>query len=370
MLRSNPIIDRALDVFRLPKLYLSLSHWPECRRSGLGLAVDLLRWFFDYKTFPDNYGPCRLWEVNRSDWRFFYGSNYQAHQRAKLTREVQPKRYVILFHDKAICERLCQDPGIKMPRTYGTIRPRQEYREAIVSWLAQNPAGAVIIKPLLGAAGRDIVVARRQGAHVAIETRSGMIPLEQFELKEDALVQELVKQDARMAALSEKSLNTVRVVTMYTKDDQVIIVGASVRCGVGTSCVDNWSAGGLAVGVDVDGGVLRKYAYDKRGNQYLVHPTTQVSFEGFVIPEWHQILELATRTQRLFPCYRILGMDVGLAAGGQALLIEVNDSPDLLFQEQTSGPLLRREPVLKAFGEYDLLVNRHQWQLHQRMVGR
>jgi hypothetical protein len=39
-----------------------------------------------------------------------------------------------------------------------------------------------------------------------------------------------------------------------------------------------------------------------------------------------------------------------------------------MLQEQTSGPLLKNDEVLRAFGAYDLLVNRHQKKLYRRLL--
>ena len=370
MFRSNPRVDRAIGFFTLPVLHRRLARWPECQRSPLGIAGDLLRWFFEYKTFPDNYGPCRLWEVERGDWRSCYGSNYQAYQRAALTRNVQPARYAIVLQDKAVCERLCRDPRITMPRTYGVVGPHDDYRERIADWIGREPTGDLVIKPLSGAAGRGLVVAERRTTGVVVSNRQEETPLDRFSLDEESIVQGMVRQDPRMAAFSLRSLNTIRVVTMLTRDGRTIIVGAALRCGVEGSYVDNWSAGGVAVGVDIDSGRLRRYAHDKHGARYVEHPTTKVRFEGFAVPEWRRVLETATVTQELFPYYRLLGTDIGLGEQGEPVLIEVNDSTDLLFQEQASGPLLRRQEVLEAFGDEHLLVNRHQRELYDEQKSR
>ncbi len=370
MFLSNPIINRTVDFFTLPAVCWRLARWSDCKRSVLGLGADLLRWFFAYRTYPDNYGPCRLWEVNGDEWKYYYGSAYHPYQRAALRREVQPTRYAILFEDKALCEHLCYRGDIRMPRTWGVIEPNRDHRRVIRSWLEKSSADGLIMKPLRGAAGRGIVVARQRDGEVIVSTGSADVPIDRFHLKGAAIVQDLVKQDARMAVFSAKSLNTIRVVTLYTKQDQILVLGATMRCGVAVSYVDNWSAGGVAVGVELATGVLKEHAYDRHGRRYAVHPTTQARFEGFKVPAWTEILELATRAQRLFPYYRLLGMDIGLAENGQPVLIEINESTDLLFQEQTSGPLLKRTEVLKAFGEYGLLINRYQRGLLARLQKR
>jgi len=251
-----------------------------------------------------------------------------------------------------------------MPRTLGLVDPSRDYRNDIIRWLHDSGEDTLFIKPVCGGAGKGIVLAKKIGQNIYIQSKTGRIPLDGFSLSEIAIVQEALRQDGRMSAFSQASVNTIRVVTMLTKDGSTIILGATMRCGVGPSFVDNWSAGGVAVGIDIESGRLKKFAFDKEGHKYTEHPTTRTLFENFPIPEWKAIIDIAHRIQRIFPWYRLLGLDIALQENAIPTLIEVNDSTDLLFQEQTSGPLLLRSPVLRAFGQYDLLINKHQKKLY------
>jgi len=371
MFRSHPIIDRTLYFFSLPACYRRLRQWPECKRSPRRLAFDLLELFFRYKTFPDHYGPCRLWEVDKAFWRYYYGSNYQSYQRVALRKAVQPVKYRLLFDDKAVCEGLCRAVGVKTPHTYGTITPERNYRETITAWLQGPAVNKLFAKPLVGGGGRDIVLVQRVDDNITVRFRQGVVPLRDFSLKETLIVQEVVRQDSRLAAFSSTSVNTIRVVTMYTRNESVILLGATMRCGVGDNYVDNWSAGGVAIGVNAEDGRLSKFGYDKQGNRYTRHPTSKVVFDGTTVPEWPAIVETAVTLQTAFAHYRkLLGFDIALHESGVPIVIEVNDSPDLVFQEQTTGPLLRNEETLRAFGQYALLINRHQKIMYARLLSR
>lgn len=368
MFRSVPIIDRIFQFFTLPNCYLEVIKFSKCNKSRVVIALDLMELFYKYKTFPDNYTLCRLWEVEKSKWKFFYGSNYHPYQRAKLRRKLQPSDYMILFNDKAVCVKLCRGIGVPMPQTHGTISPEQNYKEKIISWFQNSAADSFFIKPLLGRAGRGIVVAKRIDNNIIIQSKKGVTPLHDFDLMEGAIVQDVVIQDSRIAAFSSSSVNTIRIVTMYTKKESVIIVGAYMRFGVGESYVDNWSAGGVSVGVDDEKGKLKKYAYDNKGKKYIEHPTSKIVFEGFTIPNWKRIIDITEKIQKACPFFRMLGMDIALQENGEPVLIEVNAHPDLCSQEQRNGPLLQDEKNLKAFGEYDLLINKHQKQLYSNLV--
>ncbi len=119
--------------------------------------------------------------------------------------------------------------------------------------------------------------------------------------------------------------------------------------------------------MDCARGVLKKFAYDKKSNRYAAHPTSGVVFEHHPVPEWDRVRAAAAAIQRAFPFYRMIGLDMAVDKNGDPVLIEVNGAPDLAGLEQKAGPLLRSEPVLRAFGEYGLLVNRRQRRLYARL---
>jgi hypothetical protein len=377
MLRaSNQTIDRLLSFFYLPSLYYNIiinkDFKKTVKRSRWRVAQDLFELFFDYKTFPGFYLRLRLWEVEKKQWKYYYfGQISQIYPRNLLILKVEPPEYEVLLDDKTVCEQLCKAIAVNnIPHTHGIIRPDQNYKERIESWFQNNNVDSLIIKPLRGHAGRGIVLANRINENIVIQSNTGHTPLQDFDLSVTAIVQEVIKQDKRMSAFSSSSVNTIRVLTMYTKNESVIILAASMLCGVGESYVSNWSKGGVAVGIDTENGRLRKYGYNKKGTRYIVHPTSNVMFEGFVIPQWQRISELAVKIQKGFPWYRILGVDIALQENGEPILIEVNDRAGLLGEEQSNGPLLQIEQNLKAFGEYDLLYNRHQKELYRMLDSR
>jgi hypothetical protein len=193
-----------------------------------------------------------------------------------------------------------------------------------------------------------------------------MIPLERHRLQGRVLLQSLVQQCKAIAAFNPPSVNTLRILTLYTRTGEVIVIAGCMRFGVGNSCLDNWSAGGVATGVDVQRGILMAFAYDKRGNRFTKHPTSGVAFGGFAIPMWDQVLALARRTQSAFPFYRLLGQDIAITDAGPTV-IEINAFPDLVLQEQTSGPLLADAQVLREFSQWDLLINARQRALLARL---
>ena len=359
--------ERFKEFFKLRQCYRANRAREDCDRSRVGLGLDLLTWFFSYRTLPVHYGRCRIWELDKSEWKYYFGSNYRPLHEARLKKLVWPAEYRVLFDDKFVCGLLCQALGINIPRTYGVLDPSGDYRTQLAAWLAESPGRRLIIKPLCGQSGRDIVLAEEGGEGIAIRSKHSQFTLDQFILKESAIAQEVVTQHSAMAALSSASVNTLRVVTMMTRGGEVIIVNAALRTGVGSAFVDNWAAGGVAIGVNCETGRLRAIAYDKKGRRYAVHPTSGIAFADFPVPSWERIRATAVAIQKAFPFYRMLGLDLAVEPNGEPVLIEINYAPDFTFLEQTGGPVLKIDPVLRAFGEYDLLVNKHQRKLYHAL---
>ncbi len=359
---AHPVVRQFLRFCALPYCYLRQVDWEECRKSRREVALDLLHIFFRLRYYPDNYTPCRLFEKPRPEWVYYYGSSYHPWARHRLRREVQPRTWIQFFTDKTTSEAHFRANGVPMPRTYAVLNPCEDFRQAAENALRVSGHDRLIMKPVAGAAGRGICLLIGRSDGVFVETRSERVPIAAFALKERYLVQEILTQDERVAALYPTSVNTVRTLTLLTRTDEVLVISAVMRFGVGSAFVDNWSAGGVAIGVERAGGTLMKFAYDKRGRRYAAHPTTHVRFEGFQVPYWREVIAVSEMVQRAVPAYKMVGLDVALTPAGPRV-IEVNANPDLVFQEQTAGPLLRDPQVLQEFARYDLLTNRYQREL-------
>ena len=362
---SHPLIRRALRFLALPYCYFRLIDWNECTKSRYQVAKDLLYVFFRLKYYPDNYAPCRFWEKDKSIWSYYYGSSYHSYARRKLRKEVQTYEHQVIFNDKSVSEQLCKGMGIKMPTSYGLIDPVGDCRSMIEKIFRDTGLNELIIKPILGHAGRGIMLAVKTSDGIVIKTKESECSLAEYAFKDKSIIQEIIVQNTAIAKISNSSLNTIRVVSLLTRSQEVIVLSASMRFGVGSAYVDNWSAGGIAVGVDHSNGVLMETAYDKRGGQYYEHPDSKVVFKNYKIPCWDEVVQIAHKVQESCPFYKLIGVDVAISKNGP-VLIEINANPDIVFQEQTAGPLLRDKKTLSEFAKYDLLINNYQKNLLKR----
>lgn len=125
-------------------------------------------------------------------------------------------------------------------------------------------------------------------------------------------------------------------------------MSAFVRMGMNRSLIDNASAGGCFAGVDLEQGTLIQNGFTLSEVGYSVlerHPDTRVTFDGFAIPFFHEVLLAAKRAAELTPL-AVVGWDIAISENGP-VLVEGNSNCDLGASEIAYGgyyrnPIFRR----------------------------
>lgn len=344
----------------LPYCYFKFVNWEECTSSRYQVIKDFLYIFFWLKYYPENYSYCRFWEKDRDQWKYYYGSNYDAYQKYKLEKEVQRKEYQIIFSDKEVCQQMCDGTGLKMPRCVGVLDPSEDYRQKFESFFKSGAANQLIVKPARGSSGQGIVFAEYNGDKIHLKKKSHSFDLNSFVIKERCIVQEVVQLDERILMLT--SAASFRIVTLLTKSNEILALSGEMLLAVDGGFLSNWSAGGITVGIDLDSGMLMEYGFDKLGLTYKKHPKTGVEFKEFKVPNWKEILTFAKKVQETFPYFKMLGPDIALSKEGP-VLYEINATPDLASSEQVVGPYLSVKRIREEFGKYNLLINKYQKHL-------
>jgi hypothetical protein len=350
-----PYCRRLIRFLALPYAYFFLVDWDECQRARLKVLLDFAYIFFVLKDYPDYYSKFRLWEKERSEWKYYYGSTYNPYQRYRLSQEVQKKEYSIVFEDKYICDKLCAQQNIPIPKFLGFIEPHTNYKSYLYCLL--NYYSRLIVKPVRGRGGKNIVhVERTSDNDIFIYDNMNYYSLNDYNLVYPSIIQEYIIQHKDLDWVSS-STNTIRTETMLSKNNQVVVLGAFARFGLNNSFLDNQSAGGLSVGINLNTGKLFNTAKDSKGKLYYTHPDSQIAFYDFKIPYWNQVIELSKQIQLSFPFYKLLGPDIAITEKGP-VVIEINGAPDHAGLEMDYGPVLKDEQVWRIFQEYNLLYNK------------
>lgn len=135
------------------------------------------------------------------------------------------------------------------------------------------------------------------------------------------IVEELIKQDERMAAFHPSSVNTLRLTTVRF-DDRVEIIHPFMRIGRGGKVVDNGGAGGLLSNIDpVTGKIF--VCMDENAINYEKHPDSGQDIIGFEIPCWNEALSLAKELASVVKGQRYTGWDLAFSDRGW-MMVEGN----------------------------------------------
>lgn len=360
---ATPHLRMLIRFIALPYAYFILMNWKECKASHYQVFKDFFYIFFVLKDFPDYYSVFRLWEKDRSEWKFYYGSIYNPYQRGKLRKEIQKKEYEILFEDKYVCHQMCVGTDIPVPELLGFMAPGDNYIEFLTKLLDSNENNKIIIKSSRGKGGKDIFLAYKENDEITVTGNDHTCLLKDFKLENHSIIQSFIKQHDALSKISS-SINTVRTETILTKDDNVEIIGAFIRFGMQGNFLDNQCAGGLSIGVNIETGVLYEFAMNGRGEKFYSHPDTGEVFDGFKIPLWEEVIAVSETVQRQFPFFKLLGPDIAITPDGP-VIIEINATPDHAGLEMDYGPVLKNKKIWQAFNDYDLLINeasRNAWK--------
>lgn len=158
------------------------------------------------------------------------------------------------------------------------------------------------------------------------------------------LFQTTIKQHPEMSRMYDKSINTIRLITIRSlKDGHIEFFPSILRIGANGSIVDNTSQGGIAVGFDPKNGRLNKYGYFKPafGLRTTEHPNSKIKFEDFTIPFIKEAVEQAKYFHSFLDLHSI-GWDIAIGEDGP-IFIEGNDNWEI------NGPQSCNRGLAKEF---------------------
>ncbi|MBH0041217.1 sugar-transfer associated ATP-grasp domain-containing protein [Pseudoalteromonas sp. SWXJZ10B] len=192
--------------------------------------------------------------------------------------------------------------------------------------LSFSHSAKLFIKPANGRGGSGILIAKKQDGIYKIKDSDLELNFNYVsKLKGDFVIEEAITQHLDIAAVYAHSVNTLRVITKRNAQGQVEIIATTLRMGSKGSEIDNTSAGGLVIGVDLlTGCAFRDYATHEYGlERFYEHPDSGFKFKDLAIPNWlnihNEILELANKNIIM----NLTGWDIAITHDG-IVVIEIN----------------------------------------------
>ncbi len=136
------------------------------------------------------------------------------------------------------------------------------------------------------------------------------------------VVQDFVKQHAVLASFNDTCVNTIRIVTLYFKEE-IHVVTSVVIMGGKNAVTNHLHSGGLVCGV-LPTGQLRETAFDGMLNQYNVHPNG-VRFSDVILPKYDKCVEMVKKmAARFVETSKLISWDLTIDDEAKPVLIETN----------------------------------------------
>ena len=199
----------------------------------------------------------------------------------------------------------------------------QEERE-VTDTLSSLSNDKIFIKPVSGRGGKGILIAKKteQGYELP-ETKVTYDFLKA--LTGDYVIEKSIEQLPYLNSVYPHSVNTIRAITCRDKDGHVSFIAATLRMGVGGSEIDNSSAGGILIGINLDNGkALKPYAtYEYGLEQFPKHPDSGFDFSKLQLPNWAMVKADIEASAIKMTQINLAGWDIAITEQG-IVVIEVN----------------------------------------------
>ncbi len=138
----------------------------------------------------------------------------------------------------------------------------------------------------------------------------------------DIIAQRPIKQHQALSVINESSVNTIRIISLLGEDGPKIY-SSLLRVGIKGKKIDNYSSGGMTIGI-TDDGKLKKYAFNINGERFDKHPSNEFVFEGYEVPGFEKAKELVIKAHPMVPHFRLVSFDIAIDPDGDPIFIEAN----------------------------------------------
>ena len=253
---------------------------------------------------------CFFYGATPSDWYFYemYKNNHRENKEIitnkknrKLDHLFNPSIYASDFDNKVRFNQLYKS-FVKR----GWIYTKNTTQDEICSFILKYKE--VVVKPINLSSGEGIFLYRY--------SKDSINDFLNIIYKKDFLLEEKIQLIEQLKVLNPDSCQTIRLITIITKNKQVEILTAAIRVGGGKSIVDNFHSKGAAYPIDVKEGVISGLGIDLHKQRYLKHPTTNIIMPGYKIPDWQDVISFVTKAALQNPNARFIGWDVAITPNG------------------------------------------------------
>jgi len=338
---------------------LSKNYYPEEQEKvKIIIFLENILWLFLYQEVNKYYYAYGINRKNVSMFDYlpngcFKKIRSKSNSAKSMIRDVEIN-YQLVLRDKFLFGKYLEGLGIPTPKVlaYGNTKK--------ITWFDlgfQLPFSSILernldcfIKDPLSDAGNHVIHIICENGKLFSNGKSIDISFLNNIFEDNLLIQDRIEQSAEINKIYDKSVNTIRLVTM-NNDGEIFPAFGIMRFGTNNSRIDNWDKGGIACKIDLDTGGLCKYGFFKngKGTRTLSHPDTGFFFEDFKVPYFKDSSEKAIMLHSFFPGLQQIGWDIAISENGP-IFIEGNDDWGLGSVQSTHGGIKKKY--------YEILKNR------------
>lgn len=266
------------------------------------------------------------------------------------------RRNYPLVDNKLLTKKAALERGIPTPELYGVIDHQFQIDRMVDALMDRS---AFVIKPVQGSGGKGIlVVTGREGDNfvkssgavidaTALRRHTSNILAGLYSLggrNDFAMIEALIDFNPYLAQFSYEGVPDVRVIVF-----RGVPVMAMIRCATHASDGKaNLHQGAVGVGIDI--GTGRSIAAVQFGRLVTSHPDTGASFRELELPDWPEILDLASSCAEMTGL-GYLGADIVLDRQHGPMLLELNARPGLAIQVANQEGLVHRLEVASRIAD-------------------
>lgn len=263
-----------------------------------------------------------------------------------------------IFRDKQVFADECAKANIRHVPTLAC------FKDGAIAYL--NPGGLpqhdLFLKPIVGSCGRHAERWRwngscyeaADGTALAADSLLKHIQQKSAENNRNMIMQAALNIHPTYAGLADGVLSTIRVLTCLDENMKGEVIAAVMRLSiVPGKVVDNFSAGGIGANIDLETGKVGPASnMGLKGDSiwHDVHPVTGAQINGWQVPSWPDVKQLAMTAHEKIGDRVVVGWDIAVLPDGPCL-IEGNGRTSLdVVQRAGRAPLgLSRLGTLMAF---------------------
>ena len=242
----------------------------------------------------------------------------------RIVRKYNDPAYWHLFHDKIEFNKLFKD---YINRDFISIRDNDSTIEEFKEFCLKHKK--IVAK----------VAGGTHGVGIDFYDIDGNTDFEKLYQKlranEQYLIEEFIVQHRDLNKLYSGSVNSLRVITFLTDDNEVEILRTVLKIG-NREGIDNCRNGGMYTFLDESGKVIMP-AFDENNTIFETHPKSGEKIVGFEVPCYDEIKELVKKAGKVVPQIRYVGWDIAIGEKGP-MIIEGNEYSGIFQMKASINP--------------------------------